>query len=241
MLNRHALIGAVHGAAAGGPSLLRLFDAEANGIGEVARIGAAAHGEGLFALAGHLVIGIHQRADGRAAGFDIERLHGFHGLKATAVLGGKGADFGEHLFIGDAGGVADVDVLHKAATLQGNGAADARQWAKHIVAAGNAGAGAVRGREQHMYHFKRAVLTFAAQPVLQQIIHHQGDGVHGALRHRGVPADAVPCDAHKAAACGFYRHVLCAAQRRNVGLYQRAGLVGHHVAGHAALKFHQIA
>src|SRR5699024_11428250 len=38
MLNGHALVGAVHGAAAGGPGFLRLFNAKAHGVGEMARI-----------------------------------------------------------------------------------------------------------------------------------------------------------------------------------------------------------
>ena len=73
LLKRGALVRAVHRACKGRDLNVGVLGAEADGIGEVAGIGAAAHRKGLLALTGDVVVGVDERLDGRAVRVDVER------------------------------------------------------------------------------------------------------------------------------------------------------------------------
>ena len=77
----------------------------------MARICAAAHGKGLCIRAHHLVVGAHQRLNGRCIRIDIEGLVFTHRLKASARRFGQPRERRAHGVCIDAGGEADVDAL----------------------------------------------------------------------------------------------------------------------------------
>ena len=80
-------------------------------------------------------------------------------------------------------------------------------------------------------------LGLIAQVIVQQVVHHQTNGVHGALRHGCVAGLAPAADAH-AVAFRLQRDVGGILQLRDVGPDQRACTVGHGVVCHAALDLH---
>ena len=211
-----------------------MLRAEADGIGEVAGIGAAAHGEGGGILAGHLVVGVDAGADGGAVGLDVERLGSIHILQLCA-LAQRSGDLCGQLFTVGAGGEAAVDGLHQLAVLHIDAAADDGQRAEGAVGAVDAKAGACGGAVQFAQCFQISALGIVAQAVIQQIIHHQTDGVHRALRHSGVAGLAPAAHPH-AVPFRFQRDVGGVLQLADIGLDQCAGAIRHRVVGNTALK-----
>ena len=80
-----------------------------------------------------------------------------------------------------------------------------------------------------------SALGIVAQAVVQQILHHQTNGVHRALRHGGVAGLAPAAHPH-AVPFRFQRDVGGVLQLADIGLDQCAGAVRHRVVGNTALK-----
>ena len=207
----------------------------------MAGIGSAAHGKGLLVLARHLVVSVDQRADGRGVRVDVEGNGRFLTLEYSAVAGGKGVQFFLHGLGGDTGGISNVDGLAQPAVFHGHRAADAGQRSEYFVLTVNAGKGSVGHAQQCVLQLQKAFFFGRAQVVLQQIIHHQGNGVDGALRQRSVAALAVSGDADKAFALAGHLHPVGVGQLVLVGLYNGKGAVRHHVGCYAAFHLYQIA
>ena len=200
----------------------------------MAGIGAAAHSEGGSVLAGHLVVGVDAGADGGAVGLDIERLGCIHVLQLCALAQRSGDLSGQLCTVG-AGGEAAVDGLHQLAVLHIDAAADDGQRAKGAVGAIDAKAGACGGAVQLAQCLQIGALGVVAQAVVQQVIRHQTNGVHRALRHGSV-AGLTPAAHPHAVPFRLQRDVGGVLQLADIGLDQRAGAVRHSVVGHTALK-----
>ena len=86
LVDGSGLIGTVHRAAELGDGQLRVLRAKADGIGEVAGIGAAAHGKRGGVVARHLIVGVDAGLDGGGVRLDVERLvHADVGQLGTAA------------------------------------------------------------------------------------------------------------------------------------------------------------
>ena len=83
--------------------------------------------------------------------------------------------------------------------------------------------------------FQIGALCIVAQTVVQQVVHHQTDGVDRALGHGGMAALAPAPDTHPIA-FRLQRDVGGIFQLGDVSLYQCAGAVGDCIVGNAALK-----
>ena len=83
--------------------------------------------------------------------------------------------------------------------------------------------------------FQIGALGVVAQAVVQQVVHHQTDGVDGALRHGSMAGLAPAADAD-ALAFRLEGDVGGVAQLGDVGGHEGAGAVRHSVGGDAALK-----
>ena len=88
--------------------------------------------------------------------------------------------------------------------------------------------------------FQIPPLGLAAQAAVQQVVHHQADGVHGALGAGGVAGLAPAADADTAV-FRLQGDVGGVLQAGHFGLDQGAGPVGDGVVGHAALKLQDLA
>ena len=198
------------------------------------RVGAAAHGEGLFVFAGHLVVGVDQRLDGRVVGADVKGLPPaglFHRACATQGLFQPLGDLGA----GDAGGEPAVKVLPDPPVLHPDHPADDGQRVKDLVGGGNAHPAAVGGVVEFLQHRQKLVFLGGAKAVFQQIVHQQADGVHRAGGHGRVAALAPAADAHRPG-LRLEGDTLLLGQRFDVRLHKAAGPVGDDVVGHPALK-----
>ena len=213
-----------------------MLGAKADRIGEVAGVGAAAHGEGLGVLAGDLIVSVDAGLDGRAVGFNIERLGSGHILQLGTVAQSS-ADLLFHGLAVGAGGEAAVHGLINAAILHIDAAADDGQRAEGAVGAVDAQTFTCGGSVQLADGFQISALGVVAQAVVQQVVCHQTNGVHGAFRHGGMTGLAPAADAH-AVTFRFQRDVGGILQLGDVGLDQCTGAVRHGVVGHTALKVH---
>ena len=193
LLKRGALVRAVHRARKGRDLNVGVLGAEADGIGEVARIGAAAHRKGLLALAGDVVVGVDERLDGRTVRVDVER----HAAADVLQRGRAVADLpdgGSHLFGVGVRRVAAVEALADDAVSHLDRAADDGQRVKQAVVRRNAQRAAVGVGVQRVQHVQVGLLLRGADAALEQAVDDQADGVDRALGHGGVAALAPAAD-----------------------------------------------
>ena len=78
------------------------------------------------------------------------------------------------------------------------------------------------------------LLLRRAEVIVQQVVYHQADGIHGALRLGGMSADAITGDAYTVT-LGSDLHILGFLKSGDVCLHQRRSTVRHHIAGYTAL------
>ena len=88
--------------------------------------------------------------------------------------------------------------------------------------------------------FQIGALCIVAQTVVQQVIHHQTDGVDRALGHGGMAALAPAPDTHPIA-FRLQRNVGGIFQLGDVSLHQCTGAVGDCIVGNAALELLDLA
>ena len=212
-----------------------MLGAKADRVGEVAGVGAAAHGKGLGVLAGHLVVGVDAGLNGGAVGLNVEGLGSVHILQLCTAAQSCGDLCGELVAVG-AGGEAAVDGLHQTALLHINAAADDGQRTEGAVGAVDAKAGTGGGSVQLAQGFQIGALGVVAQAIVQQVVHHQTNGIHGAFRHGGMAGLAPAAHPHAAFPGGLQRDVGGVLQFGDVGVQQSAGTVRHGIVGHTALK-----
>ena len=122
----------MHRAAELGNGQLRVLRAKADGIGEVACIGAAAHGKRGGVVARHLIVGVDAGLDGGGVRLDVERLvHADVGQLGTAANGSLDLLL-DGLAVGT-GGETAVQRLDDAAMLHINTPANDGQGAKGAI------------------------------------------------------------------------------------------------------------
>ena len=198
----------------------------------MAGVSAAAHGEGRCVLAGDFVVGVDAGLDGGGVSLDVERLCAAHIRQLCA-----GADGGTDLLCDGvavgAGGVTAVHGLDHPAIHHGHLAADDGQRAEGAVGAVDAEAHACGGVVQLLDGFQIGALGVVAEAIVQQVVHHQTDGVDSAFRHGSMAGLAPAADADTVA-FRLEGDVGGVAQLGDVGGHESAGAVRHSVGGDAA-------
>ena len=190
----------MHLAAPRGQLKAGLLGAKRDGAGKVARVRAAAHGEGLGMLARKLVIGVDERLHGRVVGRNRERHLG----AAHAIRHAKAAHERLKLLAHGVGaravGETHVDDLLDVAIHHADDAGVAGERAKRRARRIDPQATAIgirmhKGQEldELVLGRRQQALAAGAKRVLglAQIRHDQADGIDRALGHRGMATDAV--------------------------------------------------
>ena len=190
-------------------------------------------------VARHLIVGVDAGLDGGGVGLDVERLvHADVGQLGTAANGSPDLLL-DGLAVGT-GGETAVQRLDDAAILHINTPANDGQGAKGAISALDAKALTGRGAVQLLDGFQVLPLGVVAEVIVQQVVDHQPNGVHGTLRHGGVAALAPAADTD-AVALRLQRDVGGIAQFGDIGLHQSAGTVRHRVVGDTAHKLLDLA
>ena len=217
-----------------------MLGAKAHGQREVACIGAAADGEGLFALARHLVVGVDQGFNGGVIRLNVERLLAEHIAQLEAAAEGSGKALLQLLLI-HGSGIADIHALGKNTVLKAHHAAHQRERGKAAVAGCHANGAAVGAGVQLVHCLQAGQLGTLKQAALQQAVGHHANGVAGACRQAGVAADALSAHPCAVRPIGFQRDMLHSRESADGSSHQCGGTVRHGIFSHAALKLQQLA
>ena len=224
----------MHRAGEIGQNLVGVLRPEADRIGEVPRVGAAAHREGGGVLTGDLVVSLDQGLDGRAAGVDVKRHPAGCVFKRRGMAAGRLHGGGQRFAVG-AGREPAVKALAQPAALAANCAADDGQRGEQAVVRSDAQRAAVGGGMQLGEHFKVGGLGRGCHLACQQAGYNQPDRVDGSRRAGGMPAPALGMDCGQAIFFGEGQ-AFAGLQLGRRGAQRAGRAVGHRINRNAALK-----